>query len=523
VSVGTPVACEAPGRDPSVLFGRRGAVDPADPPAMPACFPDLLLDRVVASLVGGREEYRLSEFFFTPLRDVDAVVFRHEVMRDVDQNQVADALEAFAESMRSMRRHLGLIDRLYEPYQQMRWFVDAVGVYTGAVRTVAEDLGRCDLRSRGLTAIRDHLDTYTASTPFRRLVDEGGHVAADLAAIEYEVNIKGLRVTVSAYDEAPDHSAEVRETFAKFEHGVDKDHRAKFSSGYEMSQVEGRILELVARLFPRPFAALEAFFEAHRRYLDETIEVFDREIQFYLAYRDLIEPMRSAGLSFCYPAVSTQSKEERVDEAFDLALADKLVAAGQPVVTNDFSLAGPERVLVVTGPNQGGKTTFARMFGQLHHLASLGLPVPGRDARLFLPDTIFTHFEREEDIRTLRGKLEDELVRGHEILGSAGRASVLVMNESLTATSLADATYLGSELLHAIVRLDALCVWVTFVDELSSLAPSTVSMVAAVDPRDPTVRTYRVGRRPADGRAYAAALAERHGLTYASIRERVGG
>jgi DNA mismatch repair protein MutS len=291
----------------------------------------------------------------------------------------------------------------------------------------------------------------------------------------------------------------------------------------DMDHVEAQIVGLVAKLHPDVFGTLADYCTRHRDYLDPTVGRFDREVQFYLAYLALIGQFRAAGLPFCYPHVAVQSKEIAAEDTFDIALANKLVPDGGAVVTNDFCLAGPERMFVVSGPNNGGKTTFARTFGQLPYLASLGLLVPGRSARLLLPDRIYTHFEKEEDIETLRGKFEDELVRVHEILELATADSVIVMNESFSSTTLNDALFVGTEVVRRILDLGCLGVYVTFVDEIASLGDATVSMVSQIVAENPAERTFKVRRKPADGLAYAWAIADKYGLTYERLLERING
>jgi len=487
----------------------------------PSFFRDLNLDQVCTGVTAGREQYDLTPFFRTALRDVAAVEYRHAVFRDLENQVTAGAVKEFAERMRNVRDCLALARKLRYRYQKESWLLSAARGYCAAVTALATELGRAELASTGFTGLRDYLAGYVASPAFSGLTDEAADVSRALDGITYCVNIKGPRVTVSRYEDEADFSADVVATFERFARGAVKDYRGRMRNWPEMDHVEEWIADRVAKLFPEEFAALDGFCARHAGFQDETVAAFDREIQFYLGYLDFIAPMRSAGLEFCYPRLSADGKETDVAGAFDLALAAKLAPRFQDTVTNDFRLSGPERIIVVTGPNHGGKTTFARMTGQLHYLASLGYPVPAGSARLFLPDQVFTHFEREEDLATLRGKLADELARIRDQLAAATGRSLFVMNESFASTTLRDAAFIGERVLDTLTALGLLGVYVTFIDELASATPACVSMVATVDPDDPAKRTYKVVRRPADGLAYAAAIARKYRLSYPQLKERL--
>jgi DNA mismatch repair ATPase MutS len=108
-----------------------------------------------------------------------------------------------------------------------------------------------------------------------------------------------------------------------------------------------------------------------------------------------------------------------------------------------------------------------------------------------------------------------------EILGAATPGSIVILNEIFTSTTLDDARFLGTKLLTKVMQLDALCVYVTFVDELASLGEQVVSMMSTVVQDNPAERTFKVVRKPADGLAYALALAEKYDLTYERLHDRL--
>lgn len=496
--------------------GILGLVD-SSASRMPAdALHDLGLDQVLAAL---QVDDEIAAVFCTPLRDEASVRARQEVFTDLDDAGVRDALGDLADAVRRAVAHRGESSHVRQAPLRHRLHLGAVTAYVRSLDAAATALSGA--RSTALRSLSAHVVALTGSPGVGQLRTEAARLETAWGAVRFTMLVQGSRLVVAPFDDEPDLDADAEVVLTRIGTPVpgerDADGVRTGLLGDSLGSVDGWILDAVAAAEPELFAGLATFSAEHEQFVDRELERFALELPFYAAFHRVMTHLRTVGVPFATPEVRSSGTPLEVHDLVDLALALRFVDDGRRPIGNDLTLRVGERIMVVSGPNQGGKSTAARAIGQLLHLASIGYPVPAAAAQVPLTDRVLTLFPREERLESLAGGLGEEIIRVHRMLETTTPRSLLVMNEAFASTAADDARLLLTEVLHRIEVIGALAVCVTFLDEVAGLGGAVVSLVAEVADADPSVRTFTLTRRPADGRAYARVLAERHGLTASAI------
>jgi DNA mismatch repair ATPase MutS len=173
------------------------------------------------------------------------------------------------------------------------------------------------------------------------------------------------------------------------------------------------------------------------------------ELAFYIGCLGLHGRLRDLRAPFSFPSVTDRGKPRLAcKDLYDVSLA---LSANQRPVGNDINADG-KPLIVVTGANQGGKTTFLRSFGLAQLMMQGGMFVGAAQLRANAVDGVFTHFRREEDASMKSGKFDEELGRMSDIVDVIAPHSLLLFNESFAATNEREGSEIARQIATALLE-----------------------------------------------------------------------
>jgi DNA mismatch repair ATPase MutS len=389
------------------------------------------------------------------LDDPEAIVYRQRVLREcLEHPEVVRALyEVAGEALRAEKAIWGSLLRdsprnlLSTSVQKMEAFVD----FLRALRRMADEHAE-KFDSSGFTRffamLRDELDE-----PYFELIES--HLKAlkfgrgMLLSARLTAGNKGTGYTLRQ----PREQSLLGRVFDRSGYSFTIPDRDE--NGFRaVSALEERGVNLVANATAQAVDHVHSFFVMLRV-----------EIGFYVGCLNLAERLAEVGEPTAFPVPVAEgelalSARGLYDVCLRLTTPDAVV--GNDVEADDKSL------VMITGANQGGKSTFLRSVGLAQLMTQAGMFVGADSLRVNICDGVFTHYKREEDKTMESGKLDEELARMSQIADRIAPNCLLLCNESFASTNEREGSEIARQVVNALLEAGVKVMFVTHMFDLAN-------------------------------------------------------
>jgi hypothetical protein len=220
-----------------------------------------------------------------------------------------------------------------------------------------------------------------------------------------------------------------------------------------LGELKDRGINLVANALAQSTDHIRSFFTLLRT-----------ELAFYVGCLNLHEQLAQMGEPISFPlSVASNERMHAVAGLYDVCLA---LTMKQQIVGNEVN-ADHKDLVIITGANQGGKSTFLRSIGLAQLMMQAGMFVPAESFRANVCDNLFTHYKREEDATMKSGKLDEEFSRMSDIVDRLTPNCLLLFNESFAATNEREGSEIARQIVAALLEKRIKIFFVTHLYELA--------------------------------------------------------
>jgi DNA mismatch repair ATPase MutS len=427
---------------------------------------DLALETVFAAMSAG-DPYLLDvaqRVVPVGLRDPEAIRYRQRILADcIARPQIVRRMYAIAVSaIEHERRAWGFTFR--QPEGLLHRSVEVLGIFRDHFRELRgiADAHSGEFHSEGFRVLFDMLD--------RELDD------AYLASIEEHLHRlrfrKGLLMSVRLGKANKGTQYQIRKPFGvtsslyeRVEGWVHQLMRGELSTFvYELHDRDEGGFRALQELRDRGIAPVATALIASTAHILDFFKMLRAELAFHVGCLNLHERLTAKGEPVCFPDPAPMGESLiQAQGLYDLSLS--LNMERRPV-GNDLS-AERERLVMITGANRGGKTTFLRGIGLAQLLMQCGAFVPAERYRAGVCSALFTHFKREEDAAMRSGKLDEELSRMSAILDRLAEGAMVLLNESFASTNEREASEIARQIVRALLERRVKVIFVTHLYDLA--------------------------------------------------------
>lgn len=450
----------------------------------------------------------VSEFYEQMPLDRATENLRREVYRDIDENGLYDELNDAYQLWVKITGMAEQRSKYTKRFQSMTSLVNEVCAYCRALDTIDGALQKIEPVSEGLKEIKALIRKCITDEKYVTMRDTAKAICRDLNAVRITMTYDNDRIEIGFTDD--------EEACGGSENGESIPSPFRPAPGLEALELS--IVQLFTQKRPQLLKRIKEFYPEYENYSNAEIMQFLKELAYYLSYMCFVRKMSAAGFEFTIPEIDSD-KPVRAEGLYDLALAVANLKRDREVVNNDFIYGEGEQFFVLTGPNQGGKTTFARSLGQLVYLSKMGLKCPARSANLHYFTDIKTHFSVEESVETGRGKLMEELVRLKPMVSDNTGDSFVIINELFTTAANYDACIMGRKVLNEFISRKCYGIYVTHLAELLEGTEHAAGLCAQLDGNG--VQTFKILRRVMEYDNCAANQVHKYRLSYSELSERL--
>ncbi|HBL85163.1 MAG: hypothetical protein A2Y17_01335 [Clostridiales bacterium GWF2_38_85] len=474
---------------------------------------DINLDAVAEQVLKTSSGFPVQIFLY-PCNDINTTKLRAEIFRELyEKPSVCESLREYIQQLIKLKKQKQDEFNSPNPIQKQQYFLTSVLSYINCIERLAEIIS--SLKSKAFVSLYNKFNTIITSPEYGKMKIKAENL------YERVDNLLGMSLSFDIRNSAVGIRENKSGVMVRLSELYENLIGTKLNPGFSIvnsnpiSALEEDIINVLKLRSPETFEELAEFYNFYAKIKFFDIIELKEQLHFYLDYIDFVKQMQTKGFHFTLP-VFTDNNLNAVN-AYDLSLAVKL-SDSEAIVSNDISLS-KGNLFVLSGPNQGGKTTFVRSVAQNIVLAQNGCFVAAEKYETPYFDILLTHFNHSETLG--HGRLEEELERIREMLSRLTPDTFVLFNECFMSTRRIDGVELSLKLFDKLFEIGCSGGFVTHYYEIAEKDERLRSFVAGVktDGDKDDIRTYKISECPPKSTAYARSIAEKCGITFERLQE----